>query len=268
MTTDSNQWVYGDYTPDPSSRDLIGLKAAWVLGLLPAGESPAVLDFGAGEGKYLKLIQSVRPHARLVGVDVRMPNNPVDFEFHLVPDNSVLPFPSDVFDVIVSCDVLEHVADVGKSLDEIRRVLRSNGVFIGFVPLEAGFGPHGFFRLIDPGIYRDTKDHRQAYARNEMLGLMTARFSVSAISYSYHFLGGLLDAVFFAGFKFPVIGPRMEHFWRGQENSFYRRQSRHDHESLVGSMVRFANRIAYWESRLLSRIPFGANGLHFCLKKT
>lgn len=267
MTSDPNEWVYGDYTPNPRSQDLIGLKANWILSRLPAVQNPIVLDFGSGEGKHLHLVRSVRPRAKLVGIDIRAPRTPVDFEFHLVTGGSDLPFSEDVFDIVVSCDVLEHVADVGKSLDEIHRVMRPGGFFIGFVPLEGGFGPHGFFRLFDPDIYHDTKDHRHAYARDEMVNLMTTKFSAATFSYSYHFLGGLFDAVFFASFKFPGIGERMECFWRGQENSFYRGDSKSEKPSLVGMMTRFANRIAYWESSLLRRVPFGASGLHFCLEK-
>ena len=267
MTTDPNGWVYGDYTPDPLSRDLIGLKANWILSRLPARQNPVVLDFGTGEGKHLHMIRGARPGAKLVGIDVRAPRTPVDFEFHLVPENSMLPFSENEFDIIVSCDVLEHVASVEKSLDEIHRVLRPGGVFIGFVPLEGGFGPHGFFRLFNPDIYLETKDHRHAYSRAEMVSLMTARFGAAAFSYSYHFLGGLLDAVFFASFKFPKIGTRVERFWRGQENSFYRADSTIERSSMIGRMAGFANRIAYWESSLLRRVAFGASGLHFCLEK-
>jgi SAM-dependent methyltransferase len=267
MTTDPNEWAYGDYTPNPLSRDLIALKANWILSRLPTALDPVVLDYGAGEGKYLHLIRGVRPRARLVGVDIRAPKSPADFEFHLVPDGAKLPFPEDVFDLVISCDVLEHVTDIRESLDEIHRVLRSGGLFIGFVPLEGGFGPHGFFRLFNPNIYLATKDHRHAYRREQIVSLMETRFHVTAFAYSYHLLGGLLDAVFFASFKFPGIGRRMEEFWRGQENSFYRRASSDKKLSPVGRVTRIANWIAYWESRILHRVPFGASGLHFCLEK-
>jgi SAM-dependent methyltransferase len=261
-----NEWVYGDYTPDPRSRDLIGLKAQWILSRLPASQTPVVLDFGTGEGKYLHLVRSVRPGAALVGIDVRAPRTPVDFEFHLVPEGAPLPFPENAFDVVVSCDVLEHVASIDKALDEIHRVLRPGGLFIGFVPLEGGLGPHGFFRLFDPDLYRDTKDHNHAYGRAQMVKLMKTRFGAAAFSYSYHFFGGFLDAVFFASFKFPGIGARMERFWRGRENSFYRGDAA-EKPALIGRMTRLANRLAYWESNLLRRVPFGASGLHFCLEK-
>lgn len=267
MTTDSNEWAYGDYTPDPLRRDLIALKANWILSRLPTALEPVVLDYGAGEGKYLHLIRDARPRARLVGVDIRDPKSPADFEFHLVPDGAKLPFPEEAFDLVVSCDVLEHVANVGESLDEIHRVLREGGLFIGFVPLEGGCGPHGFFRLFDSNLYLHTKDHRHAYRRKEMVSLMETRFHVTAYAYSYHLLGGALDAIFFASFKFPGIGRSMEEFWRGQENAFYRRTAADKNLSLVGTIARLANWIAYWESRILRRVPLGASGLHFCLEK-
>lgn len=267
MTTDPSQWVYGNYAPDQHAQNLIGLKARWILRQLPALQTPAVLDFGSGEGKYLHLIRSVRPGARLVGVDVQVPRTPADFEFHVVQQDSTLPFPDDSFDIIVSCDVLEHVAQVGKSLDEIQRVLRPGGKFIGFVPLEGGPGPHAFFRVFAPDIYRATKDHRHAYSRREMMNLVLKRFDTTDIAYSYHFLGGSLDALFFASFTWPGIGKQVERYWRGQENSFYRTASPNAKPSLIGKLAGFANRVAYWESRLLHGVPFGANGLHFSLEK-
>lgn len=41
--------------------------------------------------------------------------------------NENLPFPENYFDFIASVTVLEHVADVDKSLDEIKRVLKRRG---------------------------------------------------------------------------------------------------------------------------------------------
>jgi SAM-dependent methyltransferase len=266
MTTSPDEWVYGDFAPDPTARDLVGLKARWLLEQLPAGDAPSVLDFGAGEGKHLHLVRKVKPKARLVGVDIRQAHSAVDFEFHHVAPNAPLPLADGAFDLVMSCDVLEHVENIEHSLDEIHRVLRSGGSFIGFVPAEGGFGPHALFRTLDPNIYRDTKDHNHAYTRRELRESLSSRFRIARLAYSYHLIGATMDAAFFASFKAPGIGPRMEKFWRGQENVFYRGRAE-SKPSLLGLFVQLANGAAYYESRLLKHLPLGAKGLHFHVVK-
>jgi SAM-dependent methyltransferase len=267
MTITPDAWVYGDFAPDPAARDLVGLKARWLLDQLPASATPAVLDYGAGEGKHLHLVRTVKPLARLVGVDVRRPHAPVDFEFHQVESNAPLPFDDGVFDLVISCDVLEHVENIEHSLDEIHRVLRRGGSFAGFIPAEGGFGAHGLFRCLDPNIYRDTKDHRHAYTRDELLQWLSSRFQIARLGYSYHLVGATMDAAFFASFKVPFLGPRLERFWRGQENDFYRTRDVKTKPSWVGRIVQMANRAAYYESRLFKHCSFGAKGLHFYVMK-
>jgi SAM-dependent methyltransferase len=267
MTTSPETWVYGDFAPDPTSRDLVGLKARWLLEQMPAIDAPVVLDYGAGEGKHLHLVRKFKPLARLVGVDVREAHTAVDFEFHRVAPNASLPFADDTYDLVISCDVLEHVDNIEHSLDEIHRVLRSGGSFIGFVPAEGGFGAHALFRSLDRNIYRDTKDHGHAYTRRELLKSLSSRFRIEQLAYSYHLIGATLDAAFFASFKIPRFGTRMEKFWRGQENDFYRTRERESKRSVMSRLVRFANHAAYYESRLLKNISLGAKGLHFHVAK-
>jgi len=268
MTTSPETWAYGDYAPDPARRDLAGLKARWLLEQFRPAAAPLVLDYGAGEGKHLHLVRSVRPQARLVGVDIRPAHGAVDFEFHQVAPAAPLPFPADTYDVVISCDVLEHVESVDRSLDEIQRVLRKGGSFIGFVPAEGGLGAHGLFRLLDPNIYRDTKDHIHAFTRRELLERFSSRFRIVQLAYSYHLIGATLDATFFAIFKIPLLGARVERFWRGQENDLYRtRAQAQSQRSLASRFLQVANWAAYYESTLLKKCSLGAKGLHFHLEK-
>jgi hypothetical protein len=147
-------------------------------------------------------------------------------------------------------------------------VLQPGGSFIGFVPAEGGLGAHGFFRLLDRNIYRDTKDHQHAYTRRELLRWFTARFATVRLAYSYHLVGATLDATFFASFKLPLLGPRMEAFWRGQQNDVYRTGAAgHARRSLASRFIGLANRAAYFESTLLRNVALGAKGLHFHLQK-
>jgi SAM-dependent methyltransferase len=267
MASRPNTWVYGDFAPNPDSRDLPGLKARWLLDQMPDEDTLAVLDYGVGEGKHLQLIRRHRPRARLVGVDVRDLHASPSFEFHRVQADEALPFVDDTFDLVVSFDVLEHVEDIRRSLDEIRRVMRPGGSFIGFVPMEGGFGPHGVLRILNRNIFRDTKDHVHAYTRGQLLEWLSSRFRIAGIAHSYHLIGGSLDAAFFASFKAPLIGAKIEQFWRGQENQFYRVAAAHTKASFLSRVVNLANRIAYYESRLLRHVGLGASGLHFHVVK-
>lgn len=268
MTTSPDTWAYGDFAPDPTRRDLAGLKARWLLEQLPQAAAPLVLDYGVGEGKHLHLVRSVRPQARLVGVDIRPAHGAVDFEFHQVAASAPLPFPADTYDVVISFDVLEHVDSLDRSLDEIQRVLRRGGSFIGFVPAEGGFGAHGLFRLLDPNLYRDTKDHVHAFTRRELLERFASHFRIVQLAYSYHLIGATLDATFFAIFKLPLLGARVERFWRGQENDFYRTRAQvRTGRSFASRVLQAANCAAYYESTLLKKCSLGAKGLHFHLEK-
>ena len=223
MTSNPDTWVYGDYAPDPMKRDLPGLKAKWLMECLPAALNPLVLDYGVGEGKHLHLVRKIRPGARLVGVDVREPHTPKDFEFGKIDSTGRVPFADDTFDLVLSFDVLEHAEDVKGSLDEIRRVLRPGGSFVGFVPAEGGVGPHGFFRLLNSAIYRDTKDHGHAYTRRELSDELSSRFRIVGLAYSYHFIRLSAGCVVLCELQVADHrGPRLEAFWRGQENAIYR----------------------------------------------
>lgn len=267
MISRPDAWVYGDFAPNPEDRDLVGLKARWLLDQLPDSDSLTVLDYGVGEGKHLQLIRLAKPQARLVGVDVRDMHSAPNFEFHHVQPQDSLPVPDDTFDLVVSFDVLEHVENVQHSLDEIHRVMRVGGSFIGFVPVEGGFGPHALFRLLDRNIFRDTKDHIHNYTRQDFIKWLSSRFEVARFAYSYHVIGGFLDAAFFASFKVPVLGSRVEKFWRGQENEFYRVRMNQAKRSFVSRLVQLANRAAYYEARLLRHVPLGSSGLHFHVVK-
>lgn len=57
-------------------------------------------------------------------------------EFRCVGEGEALPFRDNTFDNVVSGDVLEHVKDKRKYLEEAYRVLKSGGVFVVNTPRE------------------------------------------------------------------------------------------------------------------------------------
>lgn len=85
-----------------------------------------VVDIGCGYGKNKSIVESVG--GEWVGVE------PFEGGAHTVVASAEdLPFEDESFDVVIMDAVLEHIPDVGKAFSEAARVLRPNGVFIGYV---------------------------------------------------------------------------------------------------------------------------------------
>lgn len=105
-----------------------------------------VLDAGCGWGYYLDLIVRFKRlykknKLQLVGLDndkesikiakTRLREEKVKIVYGDITD---LPFPSNNFDVVILSEVLEHIDDDLKALEEIRRVLKNGGKLILTVP--------------------------------------------------------------------------------------------------------------------------------------
>jgi SAM-dependent methyltransferase len=91
---------------------------------MPERDGLVLVDFGCGDMPYRPLFE---PHVgRYVGID--LPGNP-HADYFVAPDNSV-DLPDAYADVVLSNQVLEHVADPPSYLAECRRVLKPDGVLI------------------------------------------------------------------------------------------------------------------------------------------
>lgn len=107
-----------------------------LLGKLDKKEK--ILDAGCGTGLFLRKLP---PGS--YGIDISMtalvkaknyaPNAKI-----FLSDIEKMPFKNNFFDTILCTEVLEHLPNPDKALEEIRRVLKKNGRFIGSVP-SSGF---------------------------------------------------------------------------------------------------------------------------------
>ncbi len=100
-----------------------------------------VLDMGTGPGSIpAKLCQRV-PGLVVIGVDISLAmlrkaqekireSGLADRMFLVCADTSVLPFPGNRFDMVMSNSLLHHLHDPVPSLDEIARVLRKTGALL------------------------------------------------------------------------------------------------------------------------------------------
>jgi SAM-dependent methyltransferase len=116
---------------------------------LPSGAR--VLDAGAGEGRYADYFR----HCRYVGVDLAVGEAAWDYsQLEVVADLARLPFASESCDAALNIVVLEHLAEPGRALQEISRVLKPGASLLLVAPQEWGVhqAPHDYFRYTRHGL--------------------------------------------------------------------------------------------------------------------
>jgi SAM-dependent methyltransferase len=134
---------------EPSYVWRAGQQRRWqmILDAADGRERGRVLDCGCGIGTYLAQMDALADEssgleydfdrarvARISQLDV------------LCAASEHLPYPSDTFDLILSHEVLEHVIDDRRSVEEMLRTLRPGGRLAVFVPNRGyPFETHGVF---------------------------------------------------------------------------------------------------------------------------
>ncbi len=121
---------YRHDSPDPLTENRKKIFADYLKYLQPFRKNNRILDFGFGEGYFLSLCS--KDGWEVYGVDT----NP-EFVDHVKLHYGIgkvagsiedAHYPEDYFDVITCWNVLEHVKDPYRTLKEIYRILRPNGV--------------------------------------------------------------------------------------------------------------------------------------------
>lgn len=121
---DNNFWFY-------RKTEFIGI----LLKKINLSKNLKILDIGAGTGND---VNQIRKFGSVFVLDIDkksldlIPDNLV--EEKLVADACNIPYPDNIFDVVVSFDVLEHIKDDFLVVSEIKRVLKPGGFFIFTVP--------------------------------------------------------------------------------------------------------------------------------------
>ena len=133
LSADQGQYLVG--TRNAATRD------AWVaktLAALPAGAR--LLDAGAGECQYKKHCGHLQYVAQDNAVydgkgDSGLQTGSWDFsQIDIVSDILNIPEPDASFDAVLCTEVLEHLPDPVRALDEMARLLRPGGTFIITAP--------------------------------------------------------------------------------------------------------------------------------------
>jgi SAM-dependent methyltransferase len=109
-------------------------------------EGGHALDVGCGVGMYLRAFGRFTPH--VFGVEIEGERAREALINNAVAQSSAeaLPFTDGVFDLVLSHEVIEHVADDGASAAEMVRVLKTGGRLVLFCPNRLyPFETHGHY---------------------------------------------------------------------------------------------------------------------------
>jgi ubiquinone/menaquinone biosynthesis C-methylase UbiE len=181
-------------------------------------DSSVVLDIGCGPGTADAVYGSKADH--VVALDVKkefLEDKKADaIVLPVLGDATSLPFADGSIQTVVMSEVLEHIEDDRRAVDEIARVLAPQGHLIVTVPNA------GWFAFLDPSHFIIAKaglrivghpgqDLHRHYSRETLQDLVSPRFDVLKVSTT----GGIATAVSILLVQLSkVIGsPRMMDFF-------------------------------------------------------
>jgi 2-polyprenyl-3-methyl-5-hydroxy-6-metoxy-1,4-benzoquinol methylase len=176
--------VYHKYgTRNPIARWLMDGFLSAVDELYTSAERVRVLEVGCGEGLLADHLMSVgAPAERFEATDVRLTKLESDLDERIVfREASVyeLPYEDASFDLVVCCEVLEHLEEPRAALVEIARV--TSGPVLLSTPREPLWRALNLARGRYIGDLGNTPGHIQHWSRSALLELVGAHMVVRAV---------------------------------------------------------------------------------------
>jgi len=145
-----NNELYGNHEDKYHSKNLISryLVSNFInnieklLKSIPQIGVTRICEVGCGEGELLKITNSIFPDAELNAIDIsneiieiaKRNCGGIPIEFSVQNAEDLDKFPDAYFDVVICCEVLEHLSNPRKGIEEVFRI--SNNYVLVSVPNE------------------------------------------------------------------------------------------------------------------------------------
>ncbi|MSU75497.1 MAG: class I SAM-dependent methyltransferase [Candidatus Magasanikbacteria bacterium] len=242
---------------------------------LPAGAK--VLEVGCGAGQFIRAIKKMRPEFECFGSDIsreaitlaQQKNDGVEYfisePYKLIDETS--PFVPLLggegnFDAVLVFDVLEHVDNPAALLQEIRRVLKPNGIFYAFVPCEGDW--LSLWHLLEvlhlkKDLTKKHAGHIQYFSRRSLLKLFGQNyFLIQRLRYSEHLLGQKIGIL---AFWLMERATKKQGGKQINNETYFGEQG----SGLIRLIKKLVNGLVYIESTLFSLVP--SPNVHVVAKK-
>lgn len=180
--------VAGNYYPKYSTKNFVARYLtrnfiSTLLDVIGRVEARTCLDVGSGEGFLLQQVRLRFPALHIISSDIshtmQLLSTQTTFLPGMVAAAERLPCADNAVDLVVACEVLEHLHEPEQALAEIQRVTRKFCILS--VPREPLWRAMNVARLAYLQQLGNTPGHLQHWSRREFVGLVKKYFEVLEI---------------------------------------------------------------------------------------
>jgi 2-polyprenyl-3-methyl-5-hydroxy-6-metoxy-1,4-benzoquinol methylase len=141
------------------------------------GSNKRVLDLGCRDGM---LTQSFAEDNEVIGADIdrkalHLCEERLGIKTVWLDLNHSWPWEEETFDVIVACEIVEHLFFLPRFLQNVERTLKKNGVFIGSVP--NGFRMRNRWKFLFGKEYETDPTHVRRFSIHSLSSQLEKYFS-------------------------------------------------------------------------------------------